>query len=134
SLMGRISDKGNSQKVTTYSIGLIILSYLIFGVSGNSYIGLVIGVILLDLGVQATHISNQTLIFSLRPEARNRLNTVYMVTYFLGGASGTFLASQLWHYWQWKGVVAIGIILSVLTLLVHLRFAKPQPVAQVNAP
>ncbi|MDQ4140426.1 MAG: MFS transporter [Bacteroidota bacterium] len=133
SLMGRISDKGNSQKVTTYSIGLIILSYLIFGMSGSSYIGLVVGVILLDLGVQATHISNQTLIFSLRPEARNRLNTVYMVTYFLGGASGTFLASQIWHYWQWQGVVAIGIILSVFTLLVHLFFAKPQLVVPVKA-
>lgn len=124
SFMGRISDKGNARQVTTYSIGLVILSYLVFGFSGNSYIGLVAGVILLDLGVQATHISNQTLIFSLQPEARNRLNTVYMVTYFLGGASGTYLASQIWHVWQWPGVVAIGLIFSVLALLVHIWFAK----------
>ena len=128
SFMGRISDKGNSQHITTYSIGLILLAYLVFGFWGNLYIGLVIGVILLDLGVQATHISNQTLIFSLQPEARNRLNTVYMVTYFLGGASGTFIASQIWHLWQWQGVVIVGIILSVLALLVHICFAKPKPV------
>ncbi|QNF35722.1 MFS transporter [Adhaeribacter swui] len=124
SFMGRISDKGNSRQITTYSIGLIILSYLVFGIFGTSYIGLVAGVILLDLGVQATHISNQTLIFSLQPEARNRLNTVYMVTYFLGGASGTFIASQLWHIWQWPGVVLIGLIFSVLALLVHVRYAQ----------
>ncbi|RDC64712.1 MFS transporter [Adhaeribacter pallidiroseus] len=124
SFMGRISDKGNSRQVTTYSIGLVIFSYLVFGISGSSYLGLVAGVILLDLGVQATHISNQTLIFSLQPEARNRLNTVYMVTYFLGGASGTFIASQVWHVWQWPGVVAIGLVFSILALLVHLRFAK----------
>ncbi len=104
------------------------------GYTSGSYIGLVAGVILMDLGVQATHISNQTLIFSLRPEARNRLNTVYMVTYFLGGASGTFIASQIWHLWQWQGVVVIGIILSVMALLVHVRFAKLQPVTSVKMP
>ena len=124
SFMGWISDTGNARQVTTYSIGLVILAYLVFGIAGSSYVGLVAGVILLDLGVQATHIANQTLIFSLQPEARNRLNTVYMVTYFLGGASGTFIASQIWHVWQWPGVVVIGVIFSVLALLVHIRFAK----------
>jgi len=124
SLMGRLSDKGNAHRITNFTIGLIILSYLIFGVSSQSIPGLVIGVILLDLGIQATHISNQTLIFSLSPEARNRLNTVYMVSYFVGGATGTFLASHAWLLWKWNGVVLVGLIFSSLALWVHLRFIK----------
>lgn len=122
--MGRISDKVNPYNVTTYSILLIIVSYLIFFVSGRSLTGLIIGVILLDLGVQATHISNQTMIFSLSAEARNRLNTVYMVSYFLGGATGTFLASIVWNTWNWYGVTAIGLILSVAAFSVHLFYRK----------
>ncbi|WP_026465036.1 MFS transporter [Adhaeribacter aquaticus] len=118
--MGKIADKGNAQKFTTINIILIIVSYFIFGLSTASIIGLVIGVILLDMGVQATHVSNQTLIFSLRPEARNRLNTVYMVIYFTGNALGTLLSTRAWYYWKWYGVVGVGFILSTLALVVHL--------------
>lgn len=124
SYMGKLSDKGDAFRVTTISIGMVVVSYLIFGVSSHSMVGLVIGVIVLDMGLQASHIANQTLIFSLRPEARNRLNTVYMVTYFTGGAAGTYLASQAWHAWKWNGVVIVGLVLSALALLVHLRFLK----------
>ena len=122
--MGRISDKSNPYTVTTFSILLIIISYVVFFVSDRSLIGLVIGVILLDLGVQATHISNQTMIFTLSAEARNRLNTVYMVSYFLGGATGTFLASRVWNTWHWQGVSVIGLSLSVAALLVHFLYRK----------
>ncbi|WP_207432246.1 MFS transporter [Sabulibacter ruber] len=124
--MGRLSDKGNAFTVTTITIGLLVLSYVVFGFSSRSIIGLVIGVILMDLGVQATHISNQAFIFSILPEARNRLNTVYMVTYFIGGASGTFLASHAWHLWKWNGVVAMGLLFSGLALLLHLLFMRSE--------
>jgi hypothetical protein len=43
-----------------------------------------------------------------------------MVSYFVGGATGTFLASQAWNIYKWNGVVAIGLILSVLALIIHL--------------
>ncbi len=124
SYMGKLSDKGNAFRITTISIAFIVLSYVVFGLSSHSIIGLVIGVIVLDMGVQATHIANQTLIFSLQPEARNRLNTVYMVTYFVGGATGTYLASQAWHRWNWLGVVGVGLVLSALALLIHIRFLQ----------
>jgi predicted MFS family arabinose efflux permease len=71
------------------------------------------------MGVQATHISNQSIIFGLIPEARNRLNTVYMVSYFIGGASGTFLASLVWKRYQWTGVCAIGFTLAAIALAAH---------------
>lgn len=119
-LMGRLSDKMNSYKLSGYTLSLVLISFIIFYFSSHSIIGLIIGVIVLDMGVQATHISNQSIIFSLIPEARNRLNTVYMVSYFIGGASGTFLASQVWKSYQWSGVCAIGAALAIVALAAHL--------------
>jgi predicted MFS family arabinose efflux permease len=80
--------------------------------------GIALGVILLDLGAQANHISNQTRVYALRPEARNRLNTVYMVTYFVGGASGAALGGLAWSRWGWLGVCAVGGALSLTGLVV----------------
>ena len=125
-LVGRASDKGLSKNLMTGMILLIIFSYLIFGIFSTSFIGLVVGVILLDLGLQANQLANQTLVFSLNPQARNRLNTIYMFTCFMGGATGTFLATQMWEYGQWLGVVAVGLFFSTLSLLIHLLFSKPQ--------
>ncbi len=124
SVMGRISDKVNTRHIVTVTTVFIILAYVIFGIFSQSLIGLVAGVVLLDLGLQATHIANQTMVFSLIPEARNRLNTVYMFTYFVGGATGTFLASQAWQIWKWEGVVGVGLVCSCLALLVHLIFSR----------
>lgn len=119
-LMGRLSDKMDAFKLSGYTLLLVVISYVIFYFSSHSMVGLIVGVIILDMGVQATHISNQSIIFALIPEARNRLNTVYMVSYFIGGASGTFLASMLWTNFEWTGVCVIGGGLAVVALIVHL--------------
>ncbi|GAB2705882.1 MFS transporter [Mucilaginibacter koreensis] len=124
SAIGRLSDKMDSYRLIIYTLLLIPLSFVIFIFSSQSLILLVIGVIILDMGVQATHIANQALIFSLQPEARNRINTVYMVSYFVGGSAGTFLATQLWTNYQWYGVCGIGIILSLIALTIHLLSGK----------
>lgn len=123
SLAGRLSNKIAPNKIILLTISLMILSWIVFGFSAASIPGLVLGILLLDLGLQATHITNQTIIFALYPEARNRLNTVYMVTYFIGGASGTFLGSLAWHQWQWMGVVIVGICSTGLAMVLHLLYA-----------
>jgi predicted MFS family arabinose efflux permease len=76
-----------------------------------------VGVVLLDLGVQANHISNQTRILGLSADARNRLNSVYMALYFTGAAAGSALASHAYASWRWAGVSALGIGLSLLALV-----------------
>lgn len=124
SQMGRLSDKGNAYRLTATSISLVAVAYLVFGLGGTTIAGLVVGVVLLDMGVQATHIANQALIFSIRPEARNRMNTVYMVTYFIGGAMGTLLATQAWQWYRWNGVVVMGVAFALLALAVHLGFGQ----------
>lgn len=118
-LMGRLSDKMDAYKLSAFTVFLILVSFVVFIFSGHSIAGLIVGVILLDMGVQATHISNQSIIFALKPEARNRINTIYMVFYFIGGSAGTLLASMIWKNYQWDGVCAIGIALAVVTLIVH---------------
>lgn len=123
-LMGRLSDKMDAYKLSAFTLLLIIISFVVFIFSGHSIIGLIIGVIVLDMGVQATHISNQSLIFALHPGARNRINTVYMVTYFVGGGIGTFLASVAWDYYKWTGVCVVGLVLSSIAIIVHLSSQK----------
>lgn len=119
-LMGRFSDKMDAFKLSFFTLLLILLSFVIFIFSGHSIIGLVIGVIILDMGVQATHISNQAIIFTLNAEARNRINTIYMVSYFIGGSLGTLLVSLLWENYRWVGVCITGMALSLTALVVHL--------------
>ena len=71
----------------------------------------------MDAGVQASHISNQTRIYALAAEMRNRLNGVYMVVYFLGGATGSALGSYAWERFGWPGVCAVGGILGAAGLV-----------------
>jgi predicted MFS family arabinose efflux permease len=123
-LMGRLSDKMDAYKLSTFTLLLVLLSFIIFWVSGHSFIGIIAGVIIMDMGVQATHLSNQTLIFALRPEARNRINTIYMVTYFIGGTIGTFLSAQAWKYFHWSGVCITCIFLSLIAIAFHLANQK----------
>ncbi len=95
-----------------------------FAVAGHWIIGLVAGVILLDLGVQAGHVANQTRIYALIPEARSRLNTVYMVSYFVGGALGSALGAMGWVRWGWTGVCVAGVAQGLVALGVRISTSR----------
>ena len=79
---------------------------------------------LLDMGVQGSHISNQARIFGLRPEVRNRLNTVYMVTSFVGGAASSALGSWAWARWGWSGVCGVGLLFLLAALTAYAATAR----------
>ena len=96
---------------------MLLASFVVLGLLGRWLWGIALGVILLDLGAQANHISNQTRVFALRPEARSRFNTVYMVSYFVGGAAGSWLGTAAWARFGWMGVCAVGAALSLLALI-----------------
>jgi predicted MFS family arabinose efflux permease len=78
---------------------------------------LVIGVFLMDAGVQGNQISNQTRIYALSPGRRNRINAVYMVCYFIGGALGSAIGSAALAHWQWTGVCSAGAALAFIGLV-----------------
>ncbi len=123
-VVGKLNDKVNKNKIILYSSILIVLSWLVFLLSEHSITGLIVGVVLVDLGLQALHITNQNIIFSKNPEARNRVNTIYMVGFFIGGALGTTLGAMAWQHWRWTGVSWLGMLLSVSIVLVHIMFKK----------
>jgi predicted MFS family arabinose efflux permease len=90
--------------------------YLVLRGYGKTLAGLIVGVLLMDVGVQAGHVANQTRIYSLAPDARSRLNMFYMVCYFAGGAAGSFLGAYAWRIYGWTGVCAfcLGVMLIAL--------------------
>jgi predicted MFS family arabinose efflux permease len=105
---GRLTDRFSAAGMVGIFMALALLSYISFWAVGSHLWGLVLGVILLDLGVQGSQISNQARIYALVPEARSRLNTVFMVSTFIGGSIGSTLGSYAWSIGQWTGVCAAG--------------------------
>jgi predicted MFS family arabinose efflux permease len=118
-VVGRLADRGGPRRVIGAAILCVALSFAIFGGFGTSMAGLVLGVILLDLGVQAAQVSNQTRIYAMLPKARSRLNTVYMTIYFLGGSAGSAAAAIAWKWDGWTGVSLLGFALAAAALAVH---------------
>jgi len=121
---GRFADKRGPRAVISLSIVLVALSFLIFGLSATSIAGLIIGVVVLDIGVQAAQISNQSRIYALKPEARSRVNTVFMVCYFIGGATGSALSALAWRRFGWTGVCAAGFAFALVAAARHAPWRK----------
>jgi hypothetical protein len=93
----------------------MLAAWLTFAAFG-AVAGLVVGVILLDFGEQSALVSNQQVIYALRPEARNRLNTIFMGGMFVGGAIGSAGAVLVWHMAGWYAVCALGAALVAIAL------------------
>jgi MFS family permease len=111
---GRLADRRSPRYVVRIAIAIVLASFLIFWGGTNSMTALILGVILLDAGAQAAQVANQTRVFQLSPEARSRINTVYMIGYFGGGSIGSFLGAWAWSRWHWAGVCGAGIGLMIL--------------------
>lgn len=118
-VVGRIADRRGPRIVVGLGIALVIASWLVMAAS-LSMAALILGVLLLDVGVQCAMISNQHRVFALRPEARNRMNTVFVSGIFVGGALGSAGASIIWHAVGWTGVCAFGAALGLTALAVHV--------------
>jgi predicted MFS family arabinose efflux permease len=112
-IVGRMADQRSPRLTATIGVTTTTLSFLLFWAWGHVLWGLIVGVILLDLGVQTTQISNQAQIYSLPAEIHGRLNALYIMFYFVGGAIGSFLGAYGWRYWQWSGVCAVGLLLLI---------------------
>lgn len=120
-LIGRLADQYTPRKIISYSIALAITAFTILAIAGTYLSGLIIGVLFLFLGMHSAYILNQIRIYSLVPNAESRLNTVYMVTNYTGGAIGSFLGAVGWSLWQWHGVCAVAITLIGLAAIVHFK-------------
>jgi predicted MFS family arabinose efflux permease len=116
---GHISDRRGARHVVGISIGIVTLSYLLLAGANTSIAFLVIGVIVLDIGVQAGLVSNQTRAFAVDPKAQGRINSLYMTATFFGGAIGTVISGWLMSRFGWSGIVAFGIVLGLIAAAIH---------------
>jgi predicted MFS family arabinose efflux permease len=113
-LAGRLSDRRSPRFVVEIAVVLVLGAFALFWTAGLHLWALILGVILLDAGVQAAQVANQTRVFALKPEARSSVNSLYMIGYFAGGSLGSLVASLVWGRWQWPGVCATGMIFIVM--------------------
>ena len=124
SIVGRTTDRKSPRFTLSIAIVLSTLSYICFLTLGFRIWGLIIGVILLDIGIQAAQISNQARIYALSAAAHNRINSIFMVSYFMGGAAGSFFGSYSWALFGWKGVCFVGLLFQMGAIAVHLIHHK----------
>jgi predicted MFS family arabinose efflux permease len=109
SFSGRLADRGLERWVTGVSLVMVVTSVALMAVGSHHLWALVVGILLADLGIQAVHIQNQQLIFGIDPAARSRLNTGYMVTYFVGGAIGSASTGLVYGAGGWGAVILLGV-------------------------
>jgi len=114
---GRLADRGYEQWTTGTALILLVTSWLAIGLLHRSLVYLICGVILLDLAVQAVHVSSQSLLFAKLPEARSRVVAAYMIFYSIGSGAGSFASTWAYAHTGWTGVSLLGIVLAMLALI-----------------
>lgn len=132
SLGGRASDRLGTRSVVGASIGVVTLAYLLLLGADKSLVFLVIGVVVLDIGVQAGLVSNQTRAFAVDPKAQGRINSLYMTATFFGGAIGTMVSGWLMTRFGWSGIVVFGLALGVIASAIHWAGAPRKQTVQAN--
>ncbi len=118
----RSSDNSHTvRKITFFGLSLQLLAYIAFYFTGSHILLLIAGIILIDIGHQSIQISNQTLIYSLDPTARNRFNTIFMTTSFIGGALGSAVGLSLFHAGGWSLFCAGMSCLILVNMLLNKK-------------
>ncbi|MFE4175358.1 MFS transporter [Streptomyces sp. NPDC056909] len=117
---GRVHDRGRSVIGTGLAWLLVTVAWIIAGFGGHMLLFVVVGIVVLDIGVQGQNILNQSRIFQISAAARSRLNTAYIAGNFVGGSIGSLAAALLWSAGGWPAVCVTGTALSVVALLIWL--------------
>ena len=114
---GRWADRELGKATTLVFAVSIGLSFLPLWYGRHNLAMLIVGILVLDVGVQGLQVTNQSLIYRLAPQARSRINSAYMVCYFAGGAIGSALASSVYASSHWAGVCLLGAVIGGVAVL-----------------
>jgi len=125
-VFGKLADKGNANRSLLLAVSMIIFSLLLIKLMPHPVIILVLAVLILDIGVQAMQVTNVAMIYTLDQTSYSRINTIYMTSYFIGGALGTFVGLQCWKYGGWSLVVWQMLFWSSLALGIMLKSKNKQ--------
>jgi len=115
-LFGKLADKGSPARAQLIAVGLVLVSIIVVKLCPTSVAAFIVAVLLLDVGVQATQVTNVATIYTLDETAHSRINTAYMTTYFIGGALGSFVGIQCWNAGGWQMVTWQLLLWCVLAL------------------
>ncbi len=128
--IGKIADQGHTQSLTWIGLFVLAISWLFFYWGGQYLFSYIIGYGVISLGLTIVHTSNQNIIFRLRPDAKSRINSIYMTTYFIGGACGSAVGVYAWQHggWMMTCIAGIGLVFAAafFSLLdtLHLKRIK----------
>ena len=120
SYAGKLADRGYTLILTWAGCGLLLMSWTSFFFAKVSLMFYVIGFGLINWGLALIHTSNQNIIFNLRPDAKSRLNAIYMTLYFAGAASGSAIGIFAWRHGGWVMTCSAGLALTLLAALFAL--------------
>jgi len=133
-LSGVWVNKVGSRNMITIALGLIATGFIVSGLYGDSLAGLIAGIILIDFGVFSAQVSNQVRVFSIDPGAQSRINGIYMLGYYLGGAAGSVAGVKAFAVFGWAGVSVLSLILISASLLVNNSKLRSKGCTTVSVP
>ena len=116
--MGKFVNRLGIRNMSVYGACLQLVAWTTAYLFGDTFMGLVVAIILVDIGLQCLQLSNQSGCIQEMPQASNRANTIFMTTYFIGGSFGTYCAGLAWTHHGWIGVCAVGAILAAISLCI----------------
>ena len=117
SVVGRFTDRGWASWLTGVTSMLIVAGYSLLWLGATSLAALIVGIVVLDIGCQGLHITSQSEIYRLRPEARSRVNAFYMTSRFAGGGAGSAAAAFVYSVFGWNGVCLLGVAFGLASTL-----------------
>ncbi|MCF0262957.1 MFS transporter [Acinetobacter guillouiae] len=130
--IGKIADRGHTSILTWIGVALMIVSWALLYFGGKYLTSYILGYGLISFGLAVVHTSNQNIIFRLRPDAKSRINSIYMTAYFTGGACGSALGVYAWHHGGWTMTCLVGVCLvmgsALFSLLDRLYINRAQTI------
>lgn len=133
-IAGRISDKGDPRKTIGIAVILSLAAFAGMWFGQHMLWIIVLGTALMDMGVQAGHVTNQTRIYALDPNSRSRFATIYVFSYFVGGAAGSAAGSWSFAQWNWAGPSLFSILICLAAGLVYLFGSSRKQLAEKTEP
>ena len=122
--LGKLVNQWGIRKLSLYGACLQLVAWTTAYLFGDTYMGLIVAIILVDIGLQCLQLSNQSGCIQEMPEASNRANTIFMTTYFIGGSFGTYCAGLAWTHEGWMGVCAVGAVLAAISISITICSKK----------
>ncbi|QTP61341.1 MFS transporter [Billgrantia antri] len=126
---GQWEDRGLGQRSSAAALVLLLLAWWPLSLMEWSLWALVIGIVLLDLGGQALHVTNQSMILRTRPEAHSRLIGLYMLFYAVGSGAGAISTTATYAHAGWQGVCVLGASVSLVALTFWAATRRYMPAA-----